>query len=216
MSAKTKSVLFVSALLFSLVSLSRADVVTQIGTQHFTDGQTGIGTVTFTTAVAGQPAPFDNFYGSDPSGPNFSESWTFAYTLPLGSTITGASVTIGSYDFDTAGVGNQVASFLLDTTFDLTADANTVFEASPIGSGGYKVYTIAIPSAALSTLVDGSATFALTLQNGLGVLGATPFNGGGMDFSSLDIQVQAVPEPATALLVGLGVLALLARHRTSR
>ena len=97
MSTQTKFPLLVPVLLLTLASLARADVITQIGTQHFTDGQTGISTGTFTTAVAGQPAPFDNFYGSDPSGPNFSNSWTFAYNSLSGSTITGADVSARIY-----------------------------------------------------------------------------------------------------------------------
>jgi len=205
------------ALVLALVSsrMVHADIITQIGTQHFTDGQSGIGTGTFTTAVSGQPAPFDNFYGSDVSGPNFAQAWAFNYSIPAGDVITGATVTIGIYDSDTVGTGNQVASFLLDTTHNLTTAANASFEAATSPTGGYKVYSVALSAGDWSALLSGSATFSLSLQNGAGILGDTAFNGAGLDFSKLDIQVQAAPEPASLALLGAGLLCLLRRPMPS-
>jgi hypothetical protein len=194
------------AVALSLVETVRADIISQIGTQHFTDGQTGVGTATFNTAVSGQPIPFDKFYGSDTSA-NFSEPWTFNYSFPVGGAITGATVTIGILDADTAGAGDQVSSFLLDSTNDLTVAANTQFNAAPGATGEYNVYNVPIPSSAFSSLTDGSATFALGLTNGLGVLGATQFNGAGLDFSVLSIQVP-VPEPASVVLMLLALSGL--------
>ena len=200
------------AVVLSWVELVRADIISQIGTQHFMDGQTGVGTATFNTAVSGQPIPFDRFYGSDSSA-NFSESWTFNYSFPLGGVVTGATVTIGILDADTAGAGDQLSSFLLDSTNDLTVAANTQFNAAPGATGEYNVYNVPIPSSAFSSLTDGSATFALGLTNGLGVLGATQFNGAGLDFSVLSIQV-LVPEPASMILLVLAVPAMFVAIRS--
>jgi hypothetical protein len=126
------------AVVLSWVNLVHADIISQIGTQHFMDSQTGVGTATFNSAVSGQPVPFDKFYSSDTSA-NFSESWTFNYSFPVGGVISGASVTIGILDADTAGAGDQVGSFLLDSTNDLTAAANTQFNAAPGATGEYNV-----------------------------------------------------------------------------
>jgi hypothetical protein len=179
----------------------QGDTVVSIGTQHFADGSKP-GTGTFNAAVAGQPAPFNGFIGSDITGPNFSGTWNYIFTPP--SPIGGATLELGIYDHDSAAAGNQVASFTLNGTVDLTTTLNTAFEAHGGTNSEYDLYTITLPGTAFSALSTGSATFALTLQGpGLGVLGTTPFNGAGLDFATLDIApvvVAAVPEPSTASL----------------
>jgi len=199
------------------------DITTSIGTQNFTDF-TKVNVSTFNTAVGGQPAPFNTFCGSDISS-NCSATWTFNYTIPAGDTITGATLTLGILDIDSAATGNQIASFTLDGTDDLTALLNAVSEGINGGLGSpnsyYDVLTITIPGADFTDLGSGAATFALTLAGpGLGTLGNTTYNGAGLDFSTLDITATPpssgggggtpMPEPATWALLGLGLLALVA------
>ena len=215
------------AFLFCVLGPTNADVISTIGTQHFTVGNTYT-TGAFNTAVAGQPAPFNTFCGSDTSS-NCSASWTFDYTIPGGSTISGATLTLGILDIDSAAAGNQIASFTLDGTDNLTALMNTASEGLNSGAGApnsqYDILTISIPSSDFTDLASGTATFALTLQGpGLGVLGTTTDNGAGLDFSTLDIATvaTAAPEPPASMLLlagltGLGAMQLLAmrRRRTS-
>ncbi len=174
-------------------------------TPSFTDGQTGIGTATYNTAVAGNAAPFNGFIGSDVNGPNFSASWTYNYA-PIAN-ISTATLTIGIFDGDSAAAGNQVASFTLGAN-DLTATLNAAFEGHGGASGEYDIYTITLPSATFAALAAGTPGFSLSLQNGLGVLGGTPFNGAGLDFSTLTINTDRtpeVPEPASLALLGSGL-----------
>jgi PEP-CTERM motif-containing protein len=186
----------------------------------FTSGQT-INSSTYTSAVSGQPAPFNAFCGSDITA-NCSASWTFNYTVPAGDTITGATLTLGIWDIDSAASGDQVGSFTLDGSDDLTVQLNSVSEGLNGGLGApnsqYDVLTISIPGTGtdFTDLGSGTATFALTLSGpGLGVIGPTTFNGAGLVFSTLDITTtpgggSPVPEPATWALLGLGLLALTA------
>lgn len=177
---------------------------------------------TIAGAVSGNPAPFNAPCGSD-SFSNCSTSWTFNYTVPSGDTITGATLSLGIFDIDSAAPGNQVGSFTLDGTANLTGILNTASEGLEGGTGSknsyYEVLSITIPGADLSDLSDDSATFALTLSGpGLGILGTTPFNGAELVYSTLDITAKSgtkpppLPEPSSLglLLGGLGVLGLKA------
>jgi len=186
-----------------------ADTVT-IGKQHFTDG-TKITTSAYLTAVSGQPAPFFNAFCGFDATTNCSANWVFNYVLPTGDSITGATLTLGIFDIDSAAPGNQVGSFMLDGSDSLTSQLNASSEAASSLNSFYNVLTITIPSGFFIDLQSGSAKFALTLSGpGLGVLGTTPFNGAGLDFSTLDIASQPstppTPEPATWLLLLTGIL----------
>jgi hypothetical protein len=189
----------------------QAAVITQtLGHQAFPDG-TKVGTATFAAAHAGiDPFPFDGtFLGSDVSGPNLSANWTFSYGA-ISDPIASATLALGIYDCDSAASGNQVASFLLNGSTDLTVPLNAAFEANPSQTGFVNDYTITLPAAALSQLATGSAGFSLALQApGLGVLGETVFNGGALDFSTISITTQSVPEPASVILLGVGAVILL-------
>jgi hypothetical protein len=208
---KWSSIIVVFAMgLLGSVSSAKADTVATIGTQHFTDG-TKITTGAFNTAVAGQQAPFNIFCGSDISSNCFA-SWTFTYLLPGGDTITGATLTLGIYDIDSAAAGNQVGVFTLNGG-DLTSQMNAVSEAANSANSFYNVLSLTIPSTFFADLQGGSATFALTLSGpGLGILGTTLDNGAGLDFSSLDIASQPstgpTPELSTGLLLCTGLLGL--------
>jgi hypothetical protein len=197
----------------SLNGPANAAVATQtLGDQDFTDGQ-AVGSGAFTAANSGDPSPFNTIIGSDILGPNFSASWTFdGYGTPAAAGIRSASVLIGLFEGDGSAAGNQVASFTLNGTTDLTGDLNTVVNAKGGLTGREDWYTVKLPASVFSQLASGNVTFALTLQNGLGVLGTTDFNGAGVDFSTL--TVTTVPEPAmwSMLLVG-AALGFTARKR---
>ena len=175
---------------------AQSPIMVKLGAQHFTNGST-VGAGTFNITDIGQPAPFNMFCGSDTTGPNCSATWTFHYAVPS-FTIYGASLTLGILDIDSAAPGNQVASFTLNGSYDLTSVLNTASEGLNGGTGApekqYDVLTITIPASDFAALAGGSATFALTLQGPglatptmLNPTGRTPFNGAGLDFSTLNI-----------------------------
>lgn len=190
-----------SAVALLAVGSLGADTIVTLGQQDFMDGDLSIGTVQFDNASAGDPAPFDKFHGGDVDGPNFSESWTFAYTPT--AAFAAATITLGVYDHDSVASGNQVAFFGVDG-FDLTTSLNAAFESHGGSNGEYNVYTLNLPAMTFGLLQDGSATFTLTLMGpGYGALGDTASNGAGVDFSTLSLL--AVPEPATCALLALGL-----------
>ena len=207
---KKHCVVFGTILTFLVVALTptkaQVPVNVSIGTQHFTNGTT-VGAGTFNTTDSGQPPPFNTFCGVDTSA-NCSASWTFTYSNLSGITLSVATLTLGILDIDSKATGNQVASFTLDGTDDLTSEMNTASEGLNGGTGApnsqYDVLTISIPSTYFADLQSGTATFALTLQGpGLGVLGNTTYNGAGLDFSSLYIDT---PEPTSWAFFLIGLL----------
>jgi hypothetical protein len=211
----------VAALFLALTPLVKADLVSSLGdtAPPFANGShPTAGAVLL--AQAGSPLPFLGTCGADLVS-NCAATWTFSYTVPSGQTVSGANLTLGIADIDSAALGNQVGSYTLGAT-DLTAALNIVAEGLNGGTGAtnseYDVLTITIPSAAFATLQTGSGTVSLALQApGLGILGATNFNGAGLLFSTLDIQTSAatVPEPAALplLLAAVGALGLLRLRR---
>ena len=209
---------FVVATMLGLVALlacagrSGAQSVT-LGNQDFSDGSFPDGTV-YDNASLGEPAAFDGFLGHDIFTP-FSDSWTFTYPAP--PAVTSASITLGLYDHDSAAPGVQVQSFTVDGN-DLTALLNAALESAGGSQIEYNVYTINLPVAALPSLADGSATFALALQ-GQGLAGVpgevgnlAPQNGAGLDFATLNM----VPEPSAAALLALASVAGMTRRSRLR
>jgi hypothetical protein len=196
------------AILFASFSASGALLSQTLGDQDFTDGQL-VGSGTFTAASGGDPAPFNTVIGSDAAS-NFSTSWTFnGYGGPIATAISSASILIGLWEGDSSAAGDQVVSFTLNGTTNLTGLLNTAMNAKGGLTGHEDWYTVDLPTSAFTELATGSATFSLALQNGLGVLGPAPFNGAGLDFSTLSINTATpgrVPEPATLSLVLLGVI----------
>ena len=206
--------------LFLCAYPGKSALLTQtLGDQDFTDGEV-VGTATFTGANAGDPAPFNEFIGSDVSGPNFSASWTFNSYGPVVLPIVSASLLIASYEFDTNNTSlSHVASFTLNG-IDLASVLDAAFKADPNQAGSeIRWYTISLPSTTFTELAGGSAAFSLALQNGRGVLGDTTFNGAGMDFSTLTLDTEpqaAVPEPSTAFgAIGALAAAVLIRRRVA-
>src|SRR3954468_22025447 len=126
-----KTYLLSAILLASALSISPsvgAAVLTQtLGDQDCADGD-AVGSGTFTGANGGDPAPFNTLAGSsDIFGPNFAVSWTFSGS-PI-SNVTSASILIGLYEGDSSASGDQVKTFTLNSTIDLTASLNAAMNA---------------------------------------------------------------------------------------
>ena len=162
--------------------------------------------------------------GATPS--NCDLSWTFNYVIPVGQTITAASLTVGLWDLDSSQAGNQVALYQINGGDVLTAALNTAAEATNGGAGSptaqYDVFTF--PLSNFAALSGGSATVHLTLMGpGGGLFGPTDTNGGAILFSTLNITTTTtnpnptpVPEPASLLLVATGVIGSGFRFRFRR
>jgi hypothetical protein len=187
-----------------------AALVVTLGDQDFADGA-NVAVLPFNTASLGEPAPFGGLIGND-NDTDFDATWTFAFPAAV---YTGATLRFGIIDHDSSAPGSQVASFTVDGV-DLTAAIDALFEADAGGNGDLFVYDLALPAAALPGLSDGSASFTLVLQGPtFSTIGLElPNNSAGLDFSTLTLEGAAieVPVPATALLLGAGLLALIRRR----
>ena len=220
-------VLTVAVVLLAASPWAKADIVVSLGNTNpgFTNGQHPISTTTILTTQSGQPAPFGSICGSD-AGSNGSTNCSASWTLPnysvMGQTITGATLTLGIWDIDSAAMGNQVASYLLTGGDNLTALLNADAESVQSVNSEYDVFSVTIPTTSFALLEEGSASISLALQGpGLGALGNSPSNGAGLIFSTLDLQTTpntATPEPSLLplLLSGLGAIILTSRLRKQR
>lgn len=179
-------------------------------------------------AQAGQPAPFDQGYGHELLGPNFSAFWTFNYVALL-DPILSANIKIGIIDHDSAASGSQLAQFFVDGN-DFTSGLDAIFEGSGGTDNEYNVYTINLGVGVFADLVDGSVSVALDLLEpglqtplfplpGPNPAEETLFNAAHLIFSTLSITTQdpgPIPEPSTMLLFGFGILSIAGVSRRKK
>jgi hypothetical protein len=178
------------------------------GTNEFVNG-VSLTPTQFMTGV--DPAPFNIATGD--LAANASFSFTFdSYGTPSG--ITTATVVLGLYDLDSAASGNQIGSFTFGGV-DLTSALNAVSETANAANGTITYLTLTLPSSTFAAIQSGNVPVALSFQGpGLGVLGETTFNGGGIDFAEIIYNTGPItPEPSSFLLAAGGGLAILLRKR---
>jgi hypothetical protein len=212
-----------------VVAHAQGGTITQtLGEQDFFVDSAFVSASEFQSAALGsgpgglEPFPFNRLIGNDtPTSPlapgDMDTSFTFNYGV-VSDPISQVILTISLWDSDSAQFGSQLASFVLNGTIDLTEVLNSRMEAEPGLDNQVRIHNFNLPSSAFASIASGTATFQLVLKGpGLGLNGAsTQFNGGGLDFARIDIltrdaepppAVAPIPEPSTAMLLGVGLFA---------
>lgn len=193
---------------------------------------TGVANGTFLTTPQiaaiqnGQPAPFDQGYGSDLFGNQaFSQGYTHTYGV-IADPILAATLTIGIADHDSDATGSQLSQLLVDG-FNATTPMDSAFEADSGHENGtgteFNIYQIDLLAAGVSTaaLADGSAPVQLDLQGpslvwNLLLQQRQERPGNGAFLISSTLAITTVPEPSSfvfLMIVALGATGYRWRRR---
>lgn len=197
-----KSKLFAVATALCLTAGSASAAVLQmLGDQDFADGESPILAASIPATSAGDPAPFNTLFGSDPGGSFGTINFTHNFAVPVGATT--ASIEIGLIDHDSFSAGSDT----IDILFDGIAQDTSVWEGISINPSSAHVRSMAVD---LALIADGILNVQISATaSASGFSG----NGIGVDFSKLSADVTGViPLPASGLLV-LSAVGLVALRR---
>jgi autotransporter-associated beta strand protein len=169
------------------------------------------------------------------NGGNFNVSAVSGgYTLGTGQQLTGSGSVTGTVEIDgTLAIGNSPGTMTFEDNLGLNVGSISNFEINGFTSGNYDLALAAV--AGSQAVAFNGGTLNLLFQSGFNTEGTvkifdfetyagtgfTAINTSGLasgysaSFDAANGVVTVVPEPRTALLGGLGLLALLRRRRLS-
>ena len=143
-----------------------------------------------------------------------------AGTLLVSGSLGATAVTVGA-NGPIGGDGAIDGSLYFETGADFLFDplATLTVNGASVGFGGFGIADLAGFSAAVAdgtyTLIDGSALFNYANIANLGAANAYNLGGGRKAyFEAGSLKLVVIPEPAAALLGGIGCLMLLRRRRS--
>ncbi len=182
--------------------VAQGSTVSLLGFQDFSDGKSPIFAFELANAGADESFPFDGtLFGSDILDDSLG-SFSYTHTFDLaGETPTDAELTIGLIDHDS--FDTTFPTDTIDLYFDGVKQPDSSFEGISAPPSSVSVVNVPVP---LSFIMDGElVVYLAAVSPGPGNDG----NGIAADFSELEIR--AIPEPTTLVMLGIGGLVIMRR-----
>ena len=153
----------------------------------------------------------------------FSDAGTLTWTLNSGQPASFVTVGIGAtLLIDTPTTENILVnpttenSGLVDNpspnSISVTGNNSTDTETENVGSGDFGIYTASFIGETFNLTFDGFLYTNVSTSGGSGIANSPTGTLGGGDVT-VTYEYDAIPEPASLILVGLGSIAILGRRR---
>jgi PEP-CTERM motif len=129
----------------------------------------------------------------------------FSSLVPAGQTVATVTLGIAADDFQNPVFGNPFTATINGTTdAGLSSELNSLNETGPV----VRFFTIGIDP----SLLSGSQVLTLSINEG-----GTGGDGYAIDFLTVGVTLQSVPEPSSLVLLGVGAfVAFIFRQRRNR
>lgn len=180
----TKAYRSALATLFFAPLVAHASVLQQLGDQDFVDGHTPVLAAAVLASNAGDPAPFNQFFGLDPTALGGLE---FSHTFAPGA-FGPATITFGLIDHDSYSASQSTVSVAFDGVLQDTSPTRGI----SIRNSSVHVVTFEV---APSLLLDGVLTVQIRA-----ILPADGYSGNGIGIDFSRLEALPVPEPSTSAL----------------